>query len=103
MGGPGELGVVEGSGSSTCISGCGPGLGEVRSTGVLAPELFRIGDIRGRGSGFGEGVASTLIGVAAPGGREWNIGWGGIVAGGVYRGRERGTLAGTSWETGVWG
>merc|ERR1711952_470394 len=42
-GGPGECGVVggSGSGSSTWTSGCGPGLGEVRSTGVLAPDTGR--------------------------------------------------------------
>ena len=83
MGGPGELGVVDGSGSSTSISGCNPGLGEVRSTGVLEPELFKIGEIMGMGRGFGEGVASTRIGVAPPGGRLWKKGCGGRGAVGV--------------------
>ena len=38
-------GVVAGSGSNTCTSGCGPGLGDVRSTGVRAE-----GEVRGRGA-----------------------------------------------------
>lgn len=83
IGRPGELGVVEGSGSSTWISGCGPGLGEVRSTGVRAPELFKMGEIIGMGRGLGEGVASTLMGVAPPGGREEKKGCGGRGFGGL--------------------